>query len=101
MQVGAMRPDQGAAGLRIALPIAGERRGELRFDSQRRCRFEPILDCAGENQPGARKRTFGLGTSTVEPLHGLAAPRRDRHTLFGHDLFEGGQPRRISRPIAQ
>src|SRR5580693_8511673 len=28
MQVGAMRADQGAAGLRIALPIGGERRGE-------------------------------------------------------------------------
>ena len=28
-EVGAMRPDRGAAGLGIALPIAGERRGEL------------------------------------------------------------------------
>ena len=96
-----MRPNQGAAGLRIALPIAGERRGEFRLDGQRRHRFEPILDGAGKIQPSARKRAFGLGAGAVEPLHGLAAPRRDRHALFGHDPFEGGQPRRVFRAVAQ
>ena len=91
-----MRPDQGAAGLRIALPIAGERRGELCFGGQRRHRFEPILDRAGEHQPGARKRAFGLGAGAVEPLHGLAAPGCDRHALLGHDLFERGRAKRGS-----
>src|SRR5207245_6171478 len=30
-----------------------------------------------------------------------AGPRRDRHALLGHDLFESGQPWRVSRAVAQ
>jgi len=75
-EIGAVWPEPGAAGRRVAGAAVFESRPEALLDGQRRGGFEPALERADKGQASARKRVLALCADPVEPLDRIAPRRR-------------------------